>query len=77
MAEKAIDKSLLEGLTFRTSKEVEVKDEEGKKKKEYQKIVRPLTPEDVLDWKDNGARVTIVTRDGKKHEVEKKAAARK
>ena len=67
MAE-TIDKKHLTGLVYRSSKQK--KTEEG--------IVNiptetPLTPANVLDWKDNGASVTIVAADGQKHTVKKAA----
>lgn len=68
---KAIDKKYLAGLKFRSS--------EAKKSAEGVKHIpteRDLTPEDVLDWKDNGPSVTIVTADGQKYTVEKAAAAK-
>ena len=68
MAEK-IDKALLEGLTFSGSKAVK-----NAGKTEYQKFTRELTPDDVLDFKDTGSAVTIVTKDGKKYSVAKKKA---
>lgn len=72
MAEKAINEALLEGLTFRTSKEVKTKGEGGKEVKEIQKIIRPLQPGDVLDWSEKNGVTTIVTKDGKKHKVNNK-----
>ena len=60
-----IDKKLLAGLKFKSSE----KGEEGG----YVPTKRPLTPADVLDWKDNGASVTIVAADGQKHIVDKKS----
>ena len=69
MANKPIDAKLLAGLTFRTTKEE--KDEAGNVTRNIP-VVRELTPADVLDWKDNGPTVTIVTADGKKLTVDKK-----
>jgi len=66
MAEQ-IDKKLLTGLKFRSSK----KASEGGG---FVPTERNLAPADVLNWKDNGDTVTIVTKDGKKHVVNKKAA---
>lgn len=65
-----IDKKYLAGLKWRSSKPV--KDGEGKVTN--QPVERNLQPADVLDWKDQGATVVIVTSDGRKHQVEKKAA---
>lgn len=65
---EAIDKKLLEGLVFRSSKQ-----KKGESGTTNIPTERALTPADVLDWKDNGATVIIVTGDGKKHTVTKKA----
>lgn len=67
MAE-AIDKKHLEGLFFKSSKAK--KTEDGTV---HIPTERPLTPADVLDWKDNGPSVTIITGDGQKHVVKKAA----
>lgn len=56
----------LDGLVFRSSKSK--KTETGKVNVPTE---RPLTPEDVLTWKDNGETVTIITADGQKHTVDK------
>lgn len=69
MAEQMIDGKFLKGLTFRSSKPV--KGEEGTK---HQPIERALKPADVLDWLDKGDTVVIVTADGRKYQVDKKAA---
>jgi hypothetical protein len=69
---KPIDKKYLAGLTFRTSKEKKVKGENGTKVQHVPEE-RDLTPEDVLDWKDTGTAVVIVTADGCKYTVEKPA----
>lgn len=70
MAE-AIDKKLLEGLVYKSSKPK--KTEEGTV---HVPTERPLQPGDVLDWKDNGNTVTIVAGDGQKHVVKKAAKAK-
>lgn len=70
MAE-AIDKKYLTGLKYKGSNPK--KTEEGVKHIPFE---RNLKVEDVLDWKDNGATVTIVTADGAKYTVEKAAAAK-
>ena len=70
MAAKPIDAKYLKGLVYRSSEPR--KTEEGTR---HVPTERELAPGDVLDWKDNGATVTIVTGDGQKHVVEKKAAA--
>lgn len=69
MAE-AIDKKYLVGLKFKSSKPN--KTAEGVKHIPFE---RNLQPADVLDWKDNGPSVTIVTADGQKYTVDKKTAA--
>lgn len=66
-----IDKKYLAGLKFRSSKPV--KSAEGTK---HIPTERALQPTDVLDWKDNGPSVTIVTADGQKVTIEKAAAAK-
>ena len=66
---EAIDKKFLAGLKYRSSKPV--KTEDGVR---HQATERALRPEDVLDWKDLGATVVIVTADGQKITVDKKAA---
>lgn len=71
----AIDKTYLAGLTFRSAKAVKVKGEDGERV-QHRTVERPLTPADVLDWKDNGATLVIVTADGQKHVVGKKAGAK-
>jgi len=67
MAE-AIDKKYLAGLVYRSSKQ-----KKGDKGKVNIPTERPLTVADVLSWKDNGATVTVVTADGRKHSVSKSA----
>lgn len=67
MAE-AIDKKYLAGLKYKSS--TAKKTEEGVR---FIPTERALTPADVLDWKDNGPTVTIVTADGRKHTVDKNA----
>jgi hypothetical protein len=57
---EAIDKKYLAGLKFRTAKDGEP-------------VKRNLTPADVLDWKDKGGTVVIVTGDGQKYTVDKNA----
>lgn len=69
---ESIDKKLLEGLVFKSSKP-----KKGDNGTVNVPTERPLTPADVLDWKDNGAAVVIVTADGQKHTVAKKAASAK
>jgi len=70
-AKKKIDAKFLKGLKFRTSEMRKVKDD-GRDKMKGFPVERDLTPEDVLDWKDNGESVSIVTADGQKYNVPKK-----
>lgn len=67
---KAIDEKYLKGLKFSSSEGKKVKGENGDKIK-HTPVERDLKPADVLDWKDNGESVTIVTADGRKHVVGK------
>lgn len=62
---EAIDKKLLAGLKFRSSK--------PGKDGGFVPTERNLTPGDVLDWAENGSVVTIVTADGQKYKVDKNA----
>ena len=64
-----IDKKYLAGLKYRSS--TSKKTEEGLVNFPTE---RALKADDILDWKDNGASVTIVTADGQKYNVDKKAA---
>lgn len=64
-----IDKKHLAGLKFRSSKPS--KESSGNVPTE-----RALAPGDVMDWKDNGATVTITTFDGRKHVVDKNPKAK-
>lgn len=72
MAE-AIDKKYLAGLVFKTSKATKVKGEDGERV-QHRPLERQVSPADVLDWKDNGRALVIVTADGQKHTVDKKTA---
>jgi len=69
MAER-IDAKLLKGLRYRTSEGKRV-NEDGRNVMKYAPVERPMRQEDVLDWKDNGQTVTMVTADGQKLTVEK------
>jgi hypothetical protein len=71
---KQIDPKLLAGLTFRTSKVRKGKPGEDDATM-HDRVERDLTPDDVLDWADNGATVTVVTADGQKYRIDKKAAS--
>lgn len=68
MAE-AIEKKYLAGLKITGSKPV--KTEEGIR---HQLTERPLQPGDVLAWFDRGSEIVLVSADGRKHVVIKKAA---
>ena len=69
----------IEGLTFRTNKEIPVLDdstgkpvmEGGKPKVRYVPDERPLRPKDVLSAAFDGAALVIVTADGSKHRIGK------
>lgn len=69
MAEQTIDGKFLKGLTFRSSKPV--KGQDGTR---HQPTERALKPSDVLNWIDQGETVVIVAADGRKYNVNKKAA---
>ena len=66
---ESIDKKFLTGLKYRSSNPK--KTDEGTVNIPTE---RALKVEDVLDWKDTGAGVIIVTADGQKYNVDKKAA---
>lgn len=73
--EQEIDPALLEGLTHRSNKVTKQKDEESGRIKEVSTATEgPLKPEHVLDYVDKGDSIVIVTTDGRKHVVAKKAA---
>ncbi len=64
------DSKWLEGITFKTAESRPV-EENGKKVTKNLPVERPATAEDVLSWKDNGAEVGIVMKDGRKYSVSK------
>lgn len=64
MAEK-IDPKYLKGLKYRFSEPKEIK-EEGRTIIRYFPQERALKQEDVINWKDYGDRLVLVTADGKK-----------
>lgn len=66
MAEQ-IDKKYLAGLKYKSS-------EKDKESGAFVSTKRQLQPADVLDWAEKGDTVIIVTADGQKHKVSKKAA---
>lgn len=71
MAE-VIKAAYLKGLTFTTSEPRKAKGEDGREGIKHVPVERALKPEDVLDWKDCGDRVVMVTADGQKTTVLKK-----
>lgn len=71
-------KPYLKGLTFRTNKAVEMKDESGKPvmiggkpRMNYIPVERELREEDVLNVREADGELVIVTKDGRKYRVEK------
>jgi len=71
-------KPYLKGLTFRTNKAVEMKDENGKPvlvggkpRMTYIPVERELREEDVLNVREADGELVIVTKDGRKYRVEK------
>lgn len=77
MAEGQIDKKYLAGLKFRTSEAKEIKGDDGRPGKQHIPKECALRPEHVLDWKDTGDSIVLVTADGKKHKVSKNAKDQK
>lgn len=63
-----IDQKYLRGLKYRTS-EARTVVEGGRKAVKHTPVERQLRLEDVLDWKDSGDWVVIVTADGQKATV--------
>jgi urease accessory protein UreE len=67
---KKIDQKFLKGLKLHFA-------EQRKSKKDGRDVVqnipqeRPLTQDDILDWKDYGDTVVIVTADGQKYTIDK------
>lgn len=57
----------LKGIVIRNNKQIEGSNKHIK----YEAITKAATPEDVLDWKDCGNTISIVTKDGKKYSVPK------
>lgn len=74
MATKQIDEKWLKGLKYRTAKREKVEAEGAEKKYRNVPVIEPLTPDKVLAWNDRGTEIVIVSADGKKHIVSKKAA---
>ena len=71
-----IERKYLAGLKYRGA-ERKVTEENGRKKQVGVPFERALRPEDVLSWADLGDSVQLVTADGRKYTVAKKAAAEK
>lgn len=68
----------LKGLTFRTNKAIEMKDEDGKPvmvggkpRMTYIPVERDLKEDDVLNAYESGGEMVIVTKDGRKYRVAK------
>jgi hypothetical protein len=68
-----IDAKLLKGLTFKGAEVKTITDDQGKEKEKSVAFERKLTPDDVLKWEDMGDQVKIITADGRKYFVDKKA----
>lgn len=71
--EKKIDKKYLAGLVYRFADRIEEEGDDNRRTVRNVPTERELTPDDVLDWRDTGTAVIIVTADGRKITVEKKA----
>lgn len=63
-SEPQLDPDWLEGLTFRSNKEIDTDD--GRR---FVPEERDLTPADVLSWGNDGDTVVLVAADGQKHLV--------
>lgn len=72
MAEKKLDQKWLEGLKFHYA-EKNMVEKNGRKTLQATPKERPLKEDDILDWKDYGDKVVIVSKDGMKHRVVKKS----
>ncbi len=71
-------KPYLKGLTFRTNKAVDMKDDNGKPvlvggkpRMTYIPVERELREEDVLNVREADGELVIVTKDGRKYRIEK------
>lgn len=69
MAER-IDAKYLKGLKFRSSEGKQVMDD-GREVIRYTAAERNMKPDDVLDWRDTGSDIILVTADGQKVTVSK------
>ncbi|MDA8137990.1 MAG: hypothetical protein M0036_04980 [Desulfobacteraceae bacterium] len=63
------DPKWLKGLTLRAAEAEKFKDESGREQIRHKPTERPLTQDDLLDWKISGKEVILVTKDGRKHHV--------
>lgn len=70
MAGRPIDPKYLRGLKFKSSVGKKVTDD-GREVMKYSSVERPMLPGDVLDWKDRGDNIVLVTADGQKLTVSK------
>lgn len=70
---RKIEKKYLAGLKFHYSEANEVETGEGLTERQYTSMMRDLTPDDVMDWADRGSFIILVTADGQKYCVQKKA----
>ncbi len=66
----------LEGLKFHGA-ESKVVEKDGRKVQQNVPFERDLTADDVLDWKEKGDFVIIVTKDGRKYNVSKSGNEKK
>lgn len=68
-----IDAKYLKGAKYKTSEGRKV-NEDGRETTKYAVVERPMRQDDVLDWKDNGGNIVMVTADGQKLTVAKAPA---
>ncbi len=69
--EEGLNPKYLKGILFRTSEAKKV-NENNVEKLRYTPVERDLTVNDVLNYKDNGNVLIIVTKDGQKYTISKK-----
>ncbi|TAN61055.1 hypothetical protein EPN18_07410 [bacterium] len=74
MPEK-IDAKYLKGLRFRGSEGKNV-NEDGRTVIKYAPVERAMRVEDVLNWRDAGSAIVLVTTDGQKVTVSKTKEAK-
>ncbi len=63
---KPINKKYLAGLTFRTNQVID-----GADGRRFIPVERELTQDDVLNWREEGSVLVIITADGRKQRVER------